>query len=93
MAVQNLAGTDATVRVTYYPYNGGTSTTYLTSVGANSAVNIDQRYDPNLSAGSFGGSAIVESTTGEPISVLVNVRGNSGPSSDFFASYVGVPIQ
>jgi len=92
VGVMNLSGTDATVRVTYYPFSGGSSIQYDTTVSANSSINIDQRYDTHISTSTFEGSMTVESLTGQNILALVNLRGLGG-TGDNQGSYVGPPIQ
>jgi hypothetical protein len=88
IGVQNLASSTTNIRVTYYPFSGAATTTYDTSIASNTSLNIDQRYDANLTAGTFAGSVVIQSlTAGNNIRGSVNVRGNYGPSADALGAY------
>jgi len=47
-------------------------------VGPNAVKNVDQRYDaPSITSASFLGSAKAQSTNGQPIAIMVNLRGGA----------------
>jgi len=91
VAINADSGSNTQVRVTYYPYNGSASTTYLDNVLTGQTLNIDQRFDTNLTASTFRGAMIIEATNGTTqLFGQVNGRGTGG-AADAVGSYKAMP--
>jgi len=91
VAINADSGSNTQVRVTYYPYDGSATTTYLDTVVAGQTLNTDQRYDTNLTPSTFRGSMIIEATDGTTqLFGQVNARGTGG-AADAVGSYKAMP--
>jgi hypothetical protein len=78
--IANFGSSDATVAITYTAGSIGTAsaTPDTIIVPANGVKNVDQRGDaPAITSANFLGSAIAQSTNGQPIAIMVNLRGGS----------------
>lgn len=80
MLLVNFGDADATVEIEYLPASGAytVSGTDMVTVPAGGVLNVDQRYDAaSITSGSFMGAATVTVQNGQPIQVMVNLRGGS----------------
>jgi hypothetical protein len=78
--IANFGSSDATVAITYAAGSIGTASAVPDTiiVPANGVKNVDQRGDaPAITSTNFLGSAIAQSTNGQPIAIMVNLRGGS----------------
>jgi hypothetical protein len=81
--IANLGSSEAQVEIRYLATSGiGTvSGVDTVTVPVNGARNVDQRYTdghaPSITSDRFMGGAVVRSTNGQPIAVMVNLRGGS----------------
>ena len=87
LTINTESGSSTGIRVTYFPYSGGSPISYLASIPGGSSFSIDQRYDTNLTSSTFRGAMMIESTNGvTKISATTNLRG-TGAAADAVASY------
>ncbi len=77
--IANFGSVAANVTITYTAGAvGSVSGVDTITVGPNSVKNVDQRYDaPSITSASFLGSATAASTNGQPIAIMVNLRGGA----------------
>jgi hypothetical protein len=86
--VQNLGSTEAVVNVRYYLAGGGSAGADAEVVPAGGSKTFYQPDNPSLPMGSLG-SAVVSSTTGQPIVAIIN-EVNYERSGDASMAYEGI---
>jgi hypothetical protein len=77
MLIVNFGDEDAVVEIDYLPVVGEVGSTDTVTVTAKAALNVDQRYVSGITSDTFFGAAEIQSTNGQPIAAMVNLRGGT----------------
>lgn len=75
--IANFGSTTATVTISYTAGFTGTNASEIVSVPPNGVANVDQRFTSASIGPVFLGAAVAQSTNGQPIAIMVNLRGGA----------------